>query len=183
MARTLLYRSGKDSLKKPCAESGRRWGSYLTPFFFQFRLLFWLAAGQVPVQGDMLIRMAALILGTSAGAVVIPQAAVRASEKGFLAYIVADGKAVERVVEIGQHTADGMLEVKRGLTVGEQLVVRGAEALRQGAPIGLVGSTGNADPRAPHLHFEIWATAPDKKWWDDGVALNPFPLLKSGAAP
>lgn len=83
----------------------------------------------------------AVKMGTSSGAVVIPQTAVRPSEKGFLAYVVADGKAVERTVDIGQHTADGMLEVKRGLQVGEQLVVRGAEALRQGAPVTIAGPT------------------------------------------
>lgn len=74
-------------------------------------------------------------LGRSSGAVVIPQTAVRASEKGFLAFVVADGAAVERVVELGMHTADGMVEVKGGLQLGEQLVVRGAEALRDGAKV------------------------------------------------
>jgi len=74
-------------------------------------------------------------MGTSSGAVVVPQTAVRPSEKGFLAYVVVDGAAVERVVDLGMHTGDGMLEVKRGLTIGEQLVVRGAEALRNGAKV------------------------------------------------
>ncbi len=83
----------------------------------------------------------AVRMGTTEGAVVIPQTAVAPSEKGFLAYLVDDGKAVERVVEIGQHTADGMLEVKSGLKVGEQLVVRGAEALRNGAPVVITGPT------------------------------------------
>ncbi|MBW8753689.1 MAG: M23 family metallopeptidase [Sphingomonadales bacterium] len=50
--------------------------------------------------------------------------------------------------------------------------------LRQGAPIGSVGSTGNANPAAPHLHFAIWMTTPERKWWEDAIAINPFPLLK-----
>jgi murein DD-endopeptidase MepM/ murein hydrolase activator NlpD len=50
-------------------------------------------------------------------------------------------------------------------------------ALPQGAPIGVVGSTGNADPAAPHLHFAVWMTTPERKWWEEAVALNPFPLL------
>ena len=49
--------------------------------------------------------------------------------------------------------------------------------LAQGAPVGTVGSTGNADPSAPHLHFAVWMTSPDHKWWEDAVALNPYPLL------
>ncbi len=81
----------------------------------------------------------AVRMGTTEGAVVIPQSAVAPSEKGFLAYLVEDNKAVERVVEIGQHTADGMLEVKSGLKIGEQLVVRGGEALRNGAPVVVTG--------------------------------------------
>lgn len=51
-------------------------------------------------------------------------------------------------------------------------------ALRQGAPIGTVGSTGNADPAAPHLHFAIWSTSPERKWWEEAAPINPFPLLE-----
>jgi murein DD-endopeptidase MepM/ murein hydrolase activator NlpD len=50
-------------------------------------------------------------------------------------------------------------------------------ALPQGAPVGVVGATGNADPVAPHLHFAVWMTTPERKWWEDAVALDPFPLL------
>ncbi len=48
--------------------------------------------------------------------------------------------------------------------------------LKRGELIGYVGSTGNADPSAPHLHFAIFALGPDKKWWQ-GTAMNPYPLL------
>jgi multidrug efflux system membrane fusion protein len=89
-------------------------------------------------------------LGTTTGAIVIPQAAVRPSERGFLAYVVVDGAAVERVVELGMHTADGMVEVRRGLAAGERLVVRGAEALRQGAPVAVTGErSGAGRPAGP----------------------------------
>jgi multidrug efflux system membrane fusion protein len=81
----------------------------------------------------------AVKMGTTSNAVVIPQTAVRPSEKGFLAYVIAQGVASERVVDIGQHTADGMVEVKHGLKQGEQLVVRGAEALRNGAKVTVIG--------------------------------------------
>ncbi len=57
---------------------------------------------------------------------------MRPSERGFLAYVVEDDKAHERVLELGLRTADGMVEVREGLKPGERLVVRGAEALKDG---------------------------------------------------
>ncbi len=76
-------------------------------------------------------------VGSERQAPVIPQTAIRASDKGFLAFVVEDSKAVERVLTLGMRTADGQVEVLNGLTPGETLVVRGAEALRNGANIRL----------------------------------------------
>jgi murein DD-endopeptidase MepM/ murein hydrolase activator NlpD len=48
--------------------------------------------------------------------------------------------------------------------------------VERGDVIGLVGSTGNADPRTPHLHFAISELGPDKVWWK-GKAIDPYPAL------
>lgn len=48
-------------------------------------------------------------------------------------------------------------------------------AVKKGDVIGYVGTTGNAPPDTPHLHFTIFKLGPEKQWWK-GVALNPFPL-------
>ncbi|OGT59703.1 MAG: hypothetical protein A3E01_04375 [Gammaproteobacteria bacterium RIFCSPHIGHO2_12_FULL_63_22] len=53
------------------------------------------------------------------------------------------------------------------------------QQVRRGDVIGYVGSTGNASPDGPHLHFAIFVLGPDKKWWQ-GTAINPYPLLGGG---
>jgi peptidoglycan LD-endopeptidase LytH len=54
-----------------------------------------------------------------------------------------------------------------GLAEGQQV--------RKGERVGYVGTTGNAPPETPHLHFTIFKLGPEKRWWE-GVPLNPFPL-------
>ena len=54
-------------------------------------------------------------------------------------------------------------------------------ALRRGDLIGYVGSTGNASPAAPHLHFAVFVLGPEKQWWK-GEAIDPFPALGGVAA-
>ena len=53
------------------------------------------------------------------------------------------------------------------------------QQVRRGDVIGYVGSTGNANPEGPHLHFAVFILGPDKKWWQ-GTAINPYPLLGGG---
>ena len=50
------------------------------------------------------------------------------------------------------------------------------QALRRGETIGYVGSSGNASPDAPHLHFEVSRLGPEKHWWQ-ATPVNPYPLL------
>jgi len=50
------------------------------------------------------------------------------------------------------------------------------QAIRRGDVIGYVGSTGNADPSAPHLHFAIFELGPERQWWK-GTAINPYPVF------
>jgi murein DD-endopeptidase MepM/ murein hydrolase activator NlpD len=48
--------------------------------------------------------------------------------------------------------------------------------VERGEIIGFVGSTGNADARAPHLHFAIFELGPEKQWWK-GNPVDPYPDL------
>ncbi|MDI1432962.1 efflux RND transporter periplasmic adaptor subunit [Polyangium sorediatum] len=77
-------------------------------------------------------------VGATENAPVIPQTAIRPSEKGFLAFVVENNVAHERVLALGMRTADGRVEVRKGLKPGEMLVVRGAEPLRDGTTVRVV---------------------------------------------
>jgi len=74
-------------------------------------------------------------VGSTHEAPVIPQTAIRPSENGFLAYTVKNNIASQRILTLGMRTADGNVEVKKGIDAGDLLVVRGAEALRDGAKV------------------------------------------------
>lgn len=55
------------------------------------------------------------------------------------------------------------------------------ETVRRGERIATVGSTGNASPEAPHLHFSIKRMAPGDGW-SGGQAINPYPILAEARA-
>ncbi|HUP29990.1 MAG TPA: M23 family metallopeptidase [Usitatibacter sp.] len=50
--------------------------------------------------------------------------------------------------------------------------------LKRGDVIGYVGTTGNASPSSPHLHFAMYRLGADRKWWR-GTAVNPYTYLAS----
>lgn len=50
----------------------------------------------------------------------------------------------------------------------------------QGQPIATVGATGDANPQAPHLHFEVKVMGAGERWWQ-GREINPYPLLAGNA--
>ncbi len=59
--------------------------------------------------------------------------------------------------------------------------LRESEMVGRGQPIATVGATGDANPAAPHLHFEIKRMGPGDSWYQ-GEAINPYPLLAGKAA-
>ena len=54
--------------------------------------------------------------------------------------------------------------------------LREGQRVRRGDPIGTVGSTGNANPSGPHLHFAIHRMEESERW-HQGTPVNPYPVL------
>jgi len=84
------------------------------------------------------------------------------SKDGGLMIYAAD--ATERFILMYAH----LDSYARGLADGA--------TLERGQAIGYVGTTGNAPPDLPHLHFAIARTPNVARWWT-GVPVNPYPLL------
>jgi murein DD-endopeptidase MepM/ murein hydrolase activator NlpD len=51
------------------------------------------------------------------------------------------------------------------------------DSIHRGEVVGYVGTSGNAPPDTPHLHFAIYRLGPDRRWWE-GEPLNPYPMLR-----
>jgi multidrug efflux system membrane fusion protein len=77
-------------------------------------------------------------------ALVIPEGAIQASERGFVTYVVEDGQAKLRPIQQGLRTGTGIVEILSGLKPGETVVTEGSDRLANGIPVEVV--TG-AEPR------------------------------------
>lgn len=58
--------------------------------------------------------------------------------------------------------------------------LREGQQVKAGDPLGTVGSTGNANPAGPHLHFAVHRMEPGEAW-HGGTPVNPYPLLRGTA--
>jgi multidrug efflux system membrane fusion protein len=117
--------------------------------------------GEVVERDDLDLRpgaFAEIVIAVSAPreAPVIPQTAIRPSEKGYVAFVVEGEIARERIVTLGMRTIDGQAEVLSGLKPGDHLVVRGSESLRDGTLVKVV-PVEKAAPSEPG------AKTPDKR--------------------
>jgi membrane fusion protein, multidrug efflux system len=85
------------------------------------------------LQAGMFIE-ARLATAVRPNAIVIPEDAVLPLQGANFVWVVADGKATRRQVELGVRTP-GFVEVRSGVENREQVVVGGQERLAEGAPV------------------------------------------------
>ena len=143
-------------------------------------------------------------LRTLRGALAIPVEGVRAGELRDT-YTESRGGRLHEAIDIAAARGTPVLSVadgrvlKRYSSVPGGLMIYAADAsdsfifmyghleryadgvtegmtVRRGQLLGYVGTSGNAPPNAPHLHFAIARGRPSAAWWR-GVPVNPYPLL------
>jgi len=51
------------------------------------------------------------------------------------------------------------------------------DVVPRGQIVGYVGTTGNAPPEAPHLHFAVFKLGPEKRWWE-GTPIDPYAIWR-----
>ncbi len=79
---------------------------------------------------------AQVVTGRKDSAVVVPEQSVVLRPAGKVVYLIADGKAVQRVVETGVRK-DGIIEIVSGLAGGETVVADGAGFLTNDAAVAV----------------------------------------------
>lgn len=91
---------------------------------------------------------AQVITGSKAGAVVVPEQSVVLRPAGKVVYLIADGKAEQRVVEAGSKQG-GVIEITKGLQGGETVALDGAGFLSNGAAVAVKPAVAPGKPTAP----------------------------------
>jgi membrane fusion protein, multidrug efflux system len=72
-------------------------------------------------------------------ALVVPETAIQASDRGFIAFVIQDNKVTVRPVELGPRTGGGRVEILTGLKAGETIVYEGSDRISNGATVTTEG--------------------------------------------
>jgi membrane fusion protein (multidrug efflux system) len=86
---------------------------------------------------------------TRPGAIRLPQRAVQQGSKGHYVWVIgSDGKAKQRVVDVGDWYGDDWF-ISQGLQKGERVVVDGAGRVTSTSPLKVAAAAPSAGPAAP----------------------------------
>lgn len=106
-----------------------------------------------------------------------------AAPRGTRVFAVDDGRVVKLFTSVPGGLTVYQFDPHEKLAYYYAHLDRYAEGLREGMTlrrgdlVGYVGSTGNAAPDAPHLHFAVFKLGPQRQWWK-GEPVNPYPALR-----
>ena len=106
-----------------------------------------------------------------------------AAPRGTRVFAVDDGRVVKLFTSVPGGLTVYQFDAHEKLAYYYAHLDRYAEGLREGMTlrrgdlVGYVGSTGNAAPDAPHLHFAVFKLGPQRQWWK-GEPVNPYPALR-----
>jgi membrane fusion protein, multidrug efflux system len=78
-----------------------------------------------------------LTVSSESNAIIVPSQAVQIGQKGQYVYVVTDGKALYRAIEVGRDLGDS-ISIRAGLTKGESVVIDGQSRVTPGAPVQVV---------------------------------------------
>ncbi|HYF57713.1 MAG TPA: efflux RND transporter periplasmic adaptor subunit [Burkholderiaceae bacterium] len=97
-----------------------------------------------------LFAQGTLAVETRAGVIAVPQSAIRDVAARTFVYAIDADRLVERELRLGlRDEASGLVEVERGLAVGDRIVGTNLGALRTGAPVRIAPAAGPGAPGAP----------------------------------
>ena len=136
----------------------------------------------IPVEGVSAAALSDTFTQSRAGGARPHDAIDIMADRGRAVVAAVDGRieklfsSVDGGLTIYQRSSDGQRiyyyahldAYAQGLSEGQQV--------RRGQKIATVGSSGNADPTAPHLHFAVHRLQPGEPW-HGGRPINPYPLL------
>jgi membrane fusion protein, multidrug efflux system len=80
-------------------------------------------------------------------ALVVPESAIQASERGFVTYVVKEKTARVRSVDLGLRTGTGVVEILSGLNAGDFVVSEGSDRLADGMAVEPVEAAAAASTK------------------------------------
>jgi len=100
---------------------------------------------------------------------------------GRIARLLRGGSAGTAIVQVGQLRGPGAYAYFYAHLDGYARGLAEGQRVERGQLLGFVGTTGNAPPGVPHLHFQV-RRLDDSGRWGSGTPVDPLPLLQPSLA-